>query len=59
MNRLLIAIFSAFFILVTPVYPDPLSDDEVADALFMIEEEKLAHDVYLTFQRKSTVSVSS
>jgi hypothetical protein len=52
MSRLLIAIFSAFFILVTPVYPDTLSDDEVTDVLFMIEEEKLAHDVYLTFQRK-------
>lgn len=52
MNKLQIAIFSAFFVLITPVYADTLSEKEVADVLFMIEEEKLAHDVYLTFQRK-------
>lgn len=31
MNRLLIAIFSAFFILTTPVYADTLTDDAPRD----------------------------
>ena len=36
-------------IILPPVSEDGLSDDEVAGLLYIREEEKLAHDVYVNF----------
>jgi len=52
MKYFLTILISSCLFLSMPVIADTLADDEVADLLYITEEEKLAHDVYLFFQRK-------
>lgn len=47
-----ICLISIGMLLAMPVFANTLSGDEIEDLLYITEEEKLAHDVYLAFQRK-------
>jgi len=52
MKHFLAVLISSCLLLTSAVFAAQLSEQESDDLLYMTEEEKLAHDVYLAFQRK-------
>jgi hypothetical protein len=52
MKLLTAVLISIGILLGMPVFASTLNDEEIKDLLYITEEEKLAHDVYLAFQRK-------
>ena len=52
MKLLSVILISICTLVAGPALATTLSEQEVADLLYITEEEKLAHDVYLAFQRK-------
>mgnify|MGYP000405689726 CR=1 FL=1 len=52
MRKLFTCLFALVSLGAMPAWAGTLDDDEAAGIRFMAEEEKLAHDVYLVFQRK-------
>ncbi len=52
MKHFAIIMLSILSLFISAAYANSLEENEIDDLLFMTEEEKLAHDVYLVFQRK-------
>lgn len=52
MKHLLTIFITTCILFTSSSFAGQLSDQEKADLLYITEEEKLAHDVYLAFQRK-------